>query len=128
MEEFKDKKILVTGGAQGIGLAMVKSFAKIFSEVIFIDIEKNKGKKLQKYFQGNSENVYFYHCDLSNFKKSIKLFKKILKKHKNINFLINNAKSGSRNEILKESEKNWNKSIDVILKNSFFLFLLRQNK
>ena len=130
MEEFKDKKILVTGGAQGIGLAMVKSFAKIFLEVIFIDKEKNKGKKLQKYFQRNSANVCFYHCDLSNFKKSMILFRKILKKHKNINFLINNAKSGLRNEILSENEKNWNKSIDVILKNSFFFSqeFINQNK
>tara|TARA_B100000029_G_scaffold514597_1_gene618051 strand:- start:907 stop:1701 length:795 start_codon:yes stop_codon:yes gene_type:complete len=120
MKEFKNKKILLTGGAQGIGLAMVKKFEKIFSEVIFIDKEKNKGKNLQKYFQKKGSNVYFYHCDLNNFKKSIKLFRKILKKHKNINYLINNAKAGTRNKILDESEKNWNTSINVILKNSFF--------
>ena len=120
MKEFKDKKIIITGGAQGIGLALVESFAEVGSEVIFIDKEKIKGQKLQRRFNRTNKKVFFYPCNLSDFAKSIKLFRKILKKHKNINFLINNAKAGKRNEVLKEKEKNWSESIDVILKNSFF--------
>jgi len=119
MEEFKNKKILITGGAHGIGLELVKSFANICSEVIFIDKDKVKGKKIQNY-PNSKKNIYFYYCDLSNFKNSMSIFRKVLKKHKNINFLINNAKSGKRYEVLKESEKNWDQSMNVILKNSFF--------
>jgi 3-oxoacyl-[acyl-carrier protein] reductase len=130
MKEFKDKKIIITGGAQGIGLALVESFAEVGSEVIFIDKEKIKGQKLQRRFNRTNKKVFFYPCNLSDFAKSIKLFRKILKKHKNINFLINNAKAGKRNEVLKEKEKNWSESIDVILKNSFFFSqeFIKQNR
>ena len=120
MEEFKNKKILITGGAKGLGFAFVESFAQLCSEVIFIDKEKAEGKKIEKYFRNKKKKVFFYYSDLSKFQESIKIFKKILKKHRNIDFLINNARSGQRYEILKETERNWIRSIDVILKNSFF--------
>lgn len=130
MKEFKNKKVLITGGANGIGLALVESFADLFNQVIFIDRDKAKGKSIEKFYKNKRNNVSFYYCDLLNFEKSNKTFKKIIKKHKNIDFLINNARSGVRGEILKENEINWNRTLSVILKNSFFFSqeFIRQNR
>ena len=119
MKEFKNKKVLITGGANGIGLALVESFANLFNQVIFIDRDKVKGKSIEKFYKNKKNNVSFCYCDLLNFEKSNKTFKKIIKKHKNIDFLINNARSGVRGEILKESEINVQKKISVTKKYGF---------
>jgi NAD(P)-dependent dehydrogenase (short-subunit alcohol dehydrogenase family) len=45
MKTFKDKVIVVTGGASGIGLALCKRFAKEGAKVILSDISNNAGDK-----------------------------------------------------------------------------------
>ncbi|MFT4790178.1 MAG: NAD(P)-dependent dehydrogenase (short-subunit alcohol dehydrogenase family), partial [Paraglaciecola sp.] len=40
---LKDKVILITGGATGIGAVMVEAFMRQQAQVIFLDIQQNRG-------------------------------------------------------------------------------------
>ena len=44
--DLKNKKVFITGGADGIGASIVELFCEQDSDVIFIDVNINKGKKL----------------------------------------------------------------------------------
>ena len=43
---FPPRRVLVTGGASGIGLAVVRAFLKTGSKVAVFDIDKEKGERL----------------------------------------------------------------------------------
>ena len=46
--DLVDKKVFISGGADGIGSSIVEHFCEQGSEVIFVDINANKAKKLIK--------------------------------------------------------------------------------
>ena len=72
---FKDKVVVVTGGAHGIGQCICNEFRKEGAKVCVIDLREND------YFQG----------DLSD-KKTLEIFaEKVVKEYGHVDYLINNA-------------------------------------
>ncbi len=82
------KTVLITGGASGIGLAMVKKFADAGSVVYFIDTNHTEGSKIEKEATGNGFQVKFLEADITDFPQLEKLIQTIPGK---IDTLINNA-------------------------------------
>src|SRR5689334_21885131 len=80
-------KILITGGASGIGLALTQRFIKENNQVIVCgrreDVLKDAKNKLP--------SLITKQCDLSVAEEREKLFQWILKEHSDLNVLINNA-------------------------------------
>ena len=75
MFDFKDKVVVVTGGAQGIGRVVCEEFKKAGAFVCTIDILDND----------------YYVGDLSD-KKSMELFaEKVIAQYGHVDYLINNA-------------------------------------
>ncbi|CAH0723084.1 unnamed protein product, partial [Brenthis ino] len=85
------KNVVITGGAEGLGLAMVKSFLKHGVKlVIILDINEKLGNETTKNLnQTYPGRVVFYKCnvltDLDN------TFDIIIKNHKKVDILVNNA-------------------------------------
>ena len=71
------KTVLITGGASGIGLAMVKKFAGAGSEVYFIDTNHTEGSKIEKEATGNGFQVKFLEADITDFPQLEKLIQTI---------------------------------------------------
>jgi retinol dehydrogenase 12 len=82
------KIIVVTGGTDGIGLALVKKLIKLNYNIFIIGKNAEKGNKVLNDL--NYPDLEFFQCDLSE-KNEIK---KLIKKFKNVKLidsLINNA-------------------------------------
>ena len=45
---LKDKVVLITGGARGIGRGIAELFAREKASVVIVDINKDEGEKLAK--------------------------------------------------------------------------------
>ena len=58
---YKDKVVLVTGGASGIGKASVIEFAKEGAKVIFVDIQNEKAIKLKNDLHRKEYNLSLIH-------------------------------------------------------------------
>ena len=63
---LKNKKVLVTGGCQGIGLACVKAFLNEQSKVIMVDQNYKKGEKICQELRKKGNDVEFLSVDLSD--------------------------------------------------------------
>jgi retinol dehydrogenase-12 len=86
---MKEKNIIITGGTDGIGLALTKRLIKDeYNRVIIIGKNEAKGNEIIKDI--NSNKIDFFQCDLSEKSEIIKLSEKLLKLDK-IDCLINNA-------------------------------------
>ena len=78
---FKDKIVLITGGASGIGKASVLEFAKEGAKIILADIQKEKALKIQEDLVKKNHHVDFYHIDISDSKSVDSLMSYIIDKY-----------------------------------------------
>ena len=62
---IKNKIVLITGGANGIGLATSLLFNKLEAKVIVLDNAKNLNS-LKKKFEKDDINIDLYNTDVSN--------------------------------------------------------------
>ena len=58
-----NRNIIITGGTDGIGLAIAKKLNDDKSNILLIGRNSEKGNKIIKYF--NSNRIDFIECDLS---------------------------------------------------------------
>ncbi|MDE6794305.1 MAG: SDR family NAD(P)-dependent oxidoreductase, partial [Muribaculaceae bacterium] len=61
---FPPRRVLVTGGANGIGLAITRAYINAGCKVAVFDIDKERGQQLAQ-----NEGIRFYHMDLCDAKK-----------------------------------------------------------
>ena len=117
------KTIIITGGTDGIGLAIAKKLNDDKSNILLIGRNSEKGNKIIKYF--NSNRIDFIECDLSEKYQIKNLVKKIKSIHK-IDILINNAGAIFSNR--EENSENVEKTFALNHLSYFHLslFLLRQ--
>ncbi len=92
-QDLSGKVVLITGGANGIGAAMVESFARQGAKVFFCDIDENSGRQLESSLEGK---VTFQKVNLMR-ENSVKAWiKKVADKEGAIDILVNNAASDPR--------------------------------
>lgn len=80
VDEFKNKVVIITGGASGIGKSIAEEFCKLKAKTVIID--------------KNTPDVncdYFYKGDITKKEVLINFSDDVIKKYKKIDFLINNA-------------------------------------
>ncbi len=64
--DLAGKVVLVTGGASGIGEAIVRRFAEQKSVVVFFDIKTEEGTRLARELTGKGLAAHFYDVDLTD--------------------------------------------------------------
>nr|MBI1232518.1 glucose 1-dehydrogenase [Cytophagales bacterium] len=82
------KNVLVTGGASGIGLAIVRRFAQEGDNVIILDYNQASGEAVAQELQADGLAVSFFQADVSNQSQINEVVGRITG---NIDVLINNA-------------------------------------
>ncbi len=132
IQSLKNKKIVISAGASGIGLATAKICLERGATVFVSDINEKYINKLRK----NSKNkkLFVYNCDASNENDVKNLFKQISKKTKKIDALINNVGiAGPTGTIEKLSSFDWENTLKVNVISHFYftknaLPLLKKNR
>ena len=88
VSRLKDKVVLVTGAARGIGQAISELFCEEGATVILSDINDELGQTITAGINGNAE---YRHLDVSNVKDWEITSNYILEKYGRLDVLINNA-------------------------------------
>ena len=114
---FKNRTALITGGAQGFGLDIVKRFLNSGAKVIIWDIDEKLLDKTKKDI--NDANLSSDIVDVSIYKDVEKATSKILDNSK-IDILINNAGiTGPTTPLWKYDIELWNKIVEINLFGTF---------
>ena len=118
---LKDKIVLITGGASGIGSSIVELFCYQQAKVVFLDIEDKLGEKVVEHNCKTHNNKPTYiNCNLKNTDFLIKTIKNISSTIGDVSILINNAAYDQRHEISKVTSEYWDHMLNVNLKHFFF--------
>ena len=117
--DLKDRVAVVTGGAQGFGLAITERFIESGAKVVIWDIDENEAKKaLEKV---NSKNLTYQIVDVSNIETINDKLSEIENTHSKIDIFINNAGVAGMNTTVAEYPlEEWNKVINLNLNAVFY--------
>ncbi len=119
---LKGKIVLVSGGASGIGEAIVEAFARQQARVTFADIEDDAAEALvQRLAQAGCTSVQFIHCDLTDIEALQRLVAEVLKTAPSVDILVNNAGNDTRHSVEEVTSEFWDRCMQVNLKHQFFL-------
>ena len=117
---LKNKVVLITGGASGIGASIVENFLQQGSKVVFLDKDLESGNKLVHRLNNYSDNVLFKECDLVNIADLKDKIEKIKKEIGPISILVNNAANDERHNIDDVTPEYWDNRMHINLRHYFF--------
>src|SRR5262245_8514066 len=118
--DLAGKVVLVTGGASGIGAAIVRRFAQQKSTVLFFDILADVGAKLAGELSGTGLSAHFSRVDLTDTEALRAAIAKAKGSHGPIQILVNNAAHDVRHATETVTPEYWDERIGVNLKHQFF--------
>lgn len=118
---LKNRLVLITGGASGIGAALVEHFHAQGSRVVFLDKDRENANRLvSKLSHADSPAPRFFYCDLSDISQLKTVITEVIASMGNIAVLINNAGNDERHETLQLDEKQWRDIQAINLDQQFF--------
>lgn len=118
---FKDKIAVVTGAAGGLGESLVLKLAEAdCAGIIINDINKNNAEKIAKKIENTKTKALIVLADVSTVEGAKSVINAAEKKWGKLDILVNNAGVCYRGNIWDESEKQFNKTINVNLYSTFF--------
>ncbi|ABK48992.1 SDR family oxidoreductase [Shewanella xiamenensis] len=88
--DLKDKVVVITGGAGGLGLAMAHNFAQAGAKLALIDVDQEKLERACADL-GSATEVQGYALDITDEEDVVAGFAYILEDFGKINVLVNNA-------------------------------------
>ena len=114
--DLKNKVAVVTGGAQGFGLAIVEKFLASEAKVIIWDKDKEMMNSLNL-----GDNVHAVEVDVTNFDSVNKATEQSLQISDSIDILVNNAGiAGPSFKTWEYPIEEWQKVIDIDLSGVFY--------
>ena len=117
--DLNDRVAVVTGGAQGFGLAITERFIKAGAKVIIWDIDENAAKEAID--KVKSENLSHQVVDVTNFEIVNKNLGEVDKKYGKIDIFVNNAGIAGMNTTVAEYPLDeWKKVMNLNLNSVFY--------
>jgi NAD(P)-dependent dehydrogenase (short-subunit alcohol dehydrogenase family) len=107
---------IVTGGAQGIGEACVRRFAREGAKPVIADVDDARGKAL-----ASELSCMYQHCDVGDKADVDALVAKTMQAHGRIDVLVNNAGIFKAAEFLDVTEADFDAVLRVNLKGAFLM-------
>lgn len=117
---MEGKVALVTGGSRGIGRAIALELAKGGATVVInYNGSQDKAMDLKEEIESRGGRAEVYQCNVSDFAKCEELVQGIVKQFGSLDILVNNAGITKDGLLMKMSEEDFDKVIDVNLKGAF---------
>lgn len=115
--DLAGKAVLVTGGASGIGEAIVRRFAAQGSQVGFLDIKDQEGRALAEEL---GPTVHYAHADLTDIAALRAAIATLRDAVGPITVLVNNAAHDERHRTEDVTPEYWDNRVAVNLRHQFF--------
>lgn len=121
MSRLLGKIALVTGGNKGFGYSIAELFAREGANVVIAGRNKENGIiAIKKIKELADTDVRFIQCDVSKENEVMNLVHETIDIYKRIDVLVNNAGIVIRKDFADTTEKDWDETMNVNLRGSFF--------
>jgi NAD(P)-dependent dehydrogenase (short-subunit alcohol dehydrogenase family) len=118
--KLEGKTVIITGGANGIGKGLAKTFASEDAIVCIADVDAAMGKELVSIIEESGGKAAFFHTDVRKEEDILSLVEKVMKKFGKIDILINNAGVSRFKPLFELTTAEWE---DVVFTNLRSVFI-----
>lgn len=116
---LKDKVAIITGASSGIGAATARRFAEECASVVLVDISEEAVQRTAAKIQDAGGEALGLAVDVTNREKVEALMVKTVDQYGRIDIVVNNAGITDDATLLKMTEEQWDRVINVNLKGVF---------
>jgi NAD(P)-dependent dehydrogenase (short-subunit alcohol dehydrogenase family) len=119
---LRDRAVLITGGATGIGESLVAHFARQGARVAFIDIQDEAAARLVDDLTAEGCPAPLYrHCDLTDIRALQSAVEEVVAALGTVDVLVNNAANDQRHKTEEVTSEYWDNCMAVNLRPQFFM-------
>jgi 3-oxoacyl-[acyl-carrier protein] reductase len=120
MKLLENKTAIVTGAARGIGKAIAVKLAEAGANIAFTDLKIDENAQAtEKEIQQYGVKVKGYASDASNFEDTDKVVQEIVNDFGSVDVLVNNAGITMDTLLMRMTEDQWDKVMNINLKSVF---------
>lgn len=119
MQRLEQKIAFVTGGARGIGRAIVEKFAAEGATVVFVDLDEEVGRQAAAAIGGGGAPVEFHRADITSEGDVRRVIERAIARHGTIDVLVNNAGINAYFDATQMTEAEWDRVFAVDLKGAW---------
>jgi NAD(P)-dependent dehydrogenase (short-subunit alcohol dehydrogenase family) len=120
MEGLRNKTIVITGGAGGIGLATVHCLADSGSRVIMADLVSSDGERLAAEVDAGRGTVHFLPIDVTSAESLTQAADDVVRRHGGVDGVVANAGIAVMSEAFAYNEASWRQTMSINLDGTFF--------
>jgi D-xylose 1-dehydrogenase len=120
-DSLRDRTVLITGGASGIGEEYVKAFAENGAKVAFFDLNEEAGRALTKALSASARHApLFLRCDVTRTDELKAAISEVRQKLGPASALINNAANDQRQVYADVTPDDFDRTMAVNFRHIYF--------
>lgn len=112
---MKDKKVIITGGAKGIGAGISEAFLEEGAKVVFTGRNEEGGREFQDKMNSKGYDSTFIKADVTSEEDTVNLFKEADKTLGGIDIVVLNAGYFPESTTKDMTVEKWNEVLDINL-------------
>ena len=117
---FDGEVAVVTGAARGIGKEVAAALAGAGARLFVCDVDEKAGTTACEELRALGLAAEFVPADLSRPGAPAAMIQEVVERGGRLDILVNNARSGTRTDVLDETESTWDEMMSVTLRAPFF--------
>lgn len=118
--DFKEKRVIITGGTKGIGKAMALSFARLGAWVaVSYSSDQDSALRTNAEIASITDHYLVIKGDVSSKREVEDMVEEVLEKWEHVDILVNNAGIIRDKMLMFMEEDDWDRVVDVNLKGAY---------
>ena len=110
---FEDKKVVITGGASGIGAAMCLEFAAEGADIAILEVDLGSAERVVGQVKQTGREAIALKADVASFTGVHSAIKRVYKELGRVDILVNNAGMPQYVDFAEMTEEMWDRMIAV---------------
>jgi len=116
---FNNKRVLVTGGASGLGKAIVEQFAELGWKIAVVDINIQGAEEVASEANNKGAEAIALYCDIGKDEDFVTIASNIKEKWGGLDIIINNAGIATTGMMADCTPEQWDRAINLNLNSVF---------